>query len=334
MFKVVIIGSGSIAGTYAQALENSEFVKITAVLGVEAENTKNFAKKYNINFYTDADEMYSAEKPDAVLVCTPTFTHETIVKKAIENGVHVMCEKPFVLDADIAQQIFDNAKENNVRIMIMQVVRFGPEYVRIKQLIQRGELGEIKNVYTNRLSAHPDWCTWHRDPAKSGGGLYDLHIHDIDFLVYVFGKVKSVYAVGSQENTGCWNNVSATINFECGVSAVSEGFMNITGEWDFSTNVRVNGTKAAIEYLNKTVYNSKANKDKINNLVIYHRDSDTKIETVEQYNPYKAETEYFADCVINDKETKAVPSSDVVYVLRIVKAIEKSLQSGLVQPLE
>ncbi|MBQ7284435.1 MAG: Gfo/Idh/MocA family oxidoreductase [Oscillospiraceae bacterium] len=331
MFNIAIIGPGNIAHTYMQALENSETVKVTAVLGITEDSAKSFAEKYNINWYTDAETMYAAENPDSVLVCTPTFTHEEMVNKAIEKGVHIMCEKPFVLDAHIAQQLFDKAAANNVRIMVMQVVRFWPQYVHIKNLIDSGELGDITNVYVNRLSAHPNWCSWHKDPAKSGGGLYDLHIHDIDWLYYVFGKVKSVYAVGKQTDSGCWNNVSTILNFECGISAVAEGFMDITGDWQFSTNVRINGTKSAIEYLNKKVYNSKVDKNNINNLAIYHKNSDTEIETVAQYNPYKMQTEYFAECVLANKETLIVPNNDIVYVLKIIRAIEKSLQSGFVE---
>ncbi len=334
MFKVAIIGPGSIAGTYMEALKDSQTVKITAVLGHREESAKSFSEKYNIPYYLSADQMYNVENPDAVLICTPTFTHEDIVKTAIDKGVHIMCEKPFVLSADTAQQLFDMAEEKGVRIMVMQVVRFWPEYLRIKQLIDSKEAGIVTNVYANRLSAHPSWCSWHKDPHKSGGGLYDLHIHDVDYLYYLFGKVKSVYAVGRQTDSGCWNNVSTIINFSCGISAVAEGFMDITGEWAFSTNIRINSTKMAIEYLNKRVYNGEVTKEKIENLVIYHKDHEPEIENIPQYNPYKAETEYFAECVTENKGNDIVPSSDVVYVLKILSAIEKSLETGLVQNID
>ena len=334
MFRVVIIGPGSIAGTYMEALKGSQTVKITAVLGHREESAKAFSEKYNIPYYLSTEQMYNMENPDAVLICTPTFTHGDIVKTAIDKGVHIMCEKPFVLSAETAQQLFDMAEEKNVRIMVMQVVRFWPEYLRIKQIIESGEAGEVTNVYANRLSAHPGWCSWHKDPQKSGGGLYDLHIHDIDYMYYLFGRVKNVYAVGRQTETGCWNNVSTIMNFECGIKAVIEGFMDITGEWSFSTNIRINSTKMAIEYLNKRVYNSKATKEKVENLVIYHKDREPEIAAVPQYNPYRAQTEYFADCVTENRPTDTVPCSDVVYILKILSAIEKSLETGLVQNIE
>ena len=62
----------------------------------------------------------------------------------------------------------------------------------------------------------PNWTQWHRDPNKSGGGLFDLHLHDIDFMQYLFGRVKSVYAVGKASETGCWNFVMTTLKFENG----------------------------------------------------------------------------------------------------------------------
>ncbi|MBR2028262.1 MAG: Gfo/Idh/MocA family oxidoreductase [Oscillospiraceae bacterium] len=334
MLKVAIIGPGNIAHTYMQALADSEKVKVTAVLGRREETAKPFAEKYGISCYTDSDAMYSTEKPDAVLICTPTFTHEDIVKKAIEKQVHIMCEKPFVLDAEVAENLFALADKNNVRIMVMQVVRFWPEYVYIKQLADSGKLGNITNVYAHRLSAHPDWCSWHKDPQKSGGGLYDLHIHDIDWLCHVFGRVKSVYAVGMQTENGCWNNVSSVLDFECGVSAVAEGFMDITGSWDFCTNIRINGSSAAVEYLNKKVYNSKVDKININNLVIYHKNKDAECLAADVYNPYKLQTEYFADCVTENRKFDIVPPKDIVYVLKVLKAIEKSLQTHLVQKVD
>ena len=239
MFQIAIIGPGSICRTYMEALKTSEQVKVTAISGRDTEKGRSMAAEYGLPYYVDLEEMYRTEQLDAVLICTPTFTHEEMVRKAIANKVHIMCEKPFVLDADIAEQLFAEAKAADVRMMVMHVVRFWPEYVKMKEMIRTGALGDIKNVYLNRLSSHPTWATWHRDPEKSGGGLYDLHIHDVDYLYHVFGKVDSVYAVGKQEDSGCFNNVSTVMKFACGVSAVVEGFMDTTGAFGFTTNVRI-----------------------------------------------------------------------------------------------
>lgn len=334
MFKIAIIGPGSICGTYAEALKESKTVKLCAIAGRDTEKGRAMAAEYGVPYYVDQDEMYKKESLDAVLICTPTYTHEEMVRRAIAHRVHVMCEKPFVLDAEIAKTLIREADEAGVKLMVMHVVRFWPEYVKIKEMIDNGELGEIKNVYLNRLSSHPTWATWHKDPEKSGGGLYDLHIHDVDFLYHVFGEVESVYAVGKQEESGCFNNVSTVMKFANGVSAVVEGFMDMTGAFGFTTNVRVNGSEAAVEMLNKSVYLENGELGKTNKFVVYKKDEPAQIAAVEKYNPYARETEYFADCVRHDRKTEMVPNEDVIYVLRILEAIQTSLEEGIVVKLK
>ena len=333
MFRVAIIGPGSICRTYAEALKTSEKVKIVAIAGRDTEKGRAMAAEYQVPYYTDQEEMYSTEALDAVLICTPTFTHEEMVRRAISHKVHIMCEKPFVLNEEIAKCLIAEAENAGLKLMVMHVVRFWPEYVAVKNMIRNGELGEIKNVYLNRLSSHPTWATWHRDPKKSGGGLYDLHIHDIDYLYDVFGNVESVYAVGKQEDSGCFNNVSTILKFESGTSAVVEGFMDITGSFGFTTNVRVNGSEASIEMLSKNVYLADGSIGRANKLVSYGKDSSPLIIETDRYNPYAEETEYFAECVRNNTEITRVSNDGVVQVLKILKAIQDSLEQGTIVSL-
>ena len=86
------------------------------------------------------------------------------------------------------------AEEAGVQFAVGQAVRFWPEYVKAKELYDSGALGTVKYARASRLSVHPAWSEWYRRPENSGGGLFDLHLHDIDYLCYIFGKVKQVYA--------------------------------------------------------------------------------------------------------------------------------------------
>jgi len=92
MFRIAIIGPGSICRTYMEALKRSEKVKVAAISGRDTEKGRAMAAEYSVPYYVDQDEMYQAEHLDAVLICTPTFTHEEMVRRAISHGVHVMCE--------------------------------------------------------------------------------------------------------------------------------------------------------------------------------------------------------------------------------------------------
>lgn len=318
-FRVAIIGPGSIGKTYAVALKNSESIVLAAVAGRDTEIGRQMADDLQVPYYTDQDEMYEAESLDGVIICTPTFTHEEITRRAFAHQVHVMCEKPFTLHGETAKELLSQADSLGLRLMVMHVVRFWPEYAALSEMIREGVFGSVKNVYLSRLSTHPAWAQWHRDPEKSGGGLFDLHIHDIDYLYSVLGDVESVYAVGPQEASGCWNNISTMLRFSCGVSAIVEGFMDITGPYPFTTMARINGTKAAAEYSNQT-----------GRIMLYEKDFPARTLEILGYNPYAREVEYFADCVRNQKETLLMPGKDVVSVLKILEAVRQSLMTGQV----
>ena len=261
--------------------------------------------------------MYRNEALDGVLICTPTYTHEEMVRRALARRVPVMCEKPLALDAETARRLVADAADADVPFMVMQVVRFWPEYRALARLIRSGQLGRIKNVYMSRLSSHPDWTVWHRDPEKSGGGLYDLHIHELDFLYSVFGPAETVYAIGDREENGCFNNVSTCLRFSSGVPAVAEGFMDMIGDFPFSASFRVNGERASV------VYESRDGA-----MTLYKADKPGEELEIPRYDPYREETEYFADCVRSKKETALIPGTDVISVLELLDAVKESLVSG------
>ena len=75
-------------------------------------------------------------------------------------------------------------------------------------MLERGDLGKPIMTHANRLGSMPAWTSWYARPALSGGAMLDLHIHDLDWLYYLFGKPKSVYAIGQQSATGSWQQVS------------------------------------------------------------------------------------------------------------------------------
>lgn len=222
-FRIGIIGPGSICVTYGNALKASDTVSLACICGRDTEKGRKTAERFQVPYYTDQEQMYRNEALDGVLICTPTYTHEEMVRRALARRVPVMCEKPLALDAETARRLVAEAADADVPFMVMQVVRFWPEYRALARLIRSGQLGRIKNVYMSRLSSHPDWTVWHRDPEKSGGGLYDLHIHELDFLYSVFGPAETVYAIGDREENGCFNNVSTCLRFSSGVPAVGRG---------------------------------------------------------------------------------------------------------------
>ena len=154
-FRIGIIGPGSICVTYGNALKASDTVSLACICGRDTEKGRKTAERFQVPYYTDQEQMYRNEALDGVLICTPTYTHEEMVRRALARRVPVMCEKPLALDAETARRLVAEAADADVPFMVMQVVRFWPEYRALARLIRSGQLGRIKNVYMSRLSSHP-----------------------------------------------------------------------------------------------------------------------------------------------------------------------------------
>nr|WP_312576069.1 Gfo/Idh/MocA family oxidoreductase [Sedimentibacter sp.] len=328
--NVLIAGTGAMCTAHAKAIKNSKILNLCGLVGRNPEKTKKVADDFSVNDYTDLEEVLFKEDVDIVDICLPTYLHEYAVSMAIKYKKHIMCEKPFTLSFETAERLSDEAENAGIKMMVLQVVRFWPEYVSIKNMIDEKVIGKIQNVYMNRLSTYPKRSNWFRDPSKSGGGLYDLNIHDLDYLYYLFGEVKSIYAIGIKSNIGCYDAITANIIFKRGITATVECNMDIKGEYPFTTCVRVIGNLGALEYNSTSRYDDNSDNIRYNELILYKEDKKPEKIEVSQYNPYQRQLEYFAECVIQDKNPQIIKMSDVVYVLRMIKAIEKSLANNSV----
>ncbi len=153
--------------------------------------------------YNDAEEMFKNEKLDFVITALPTYIHEKIAVMAMEYGINVFSEKPMAINHEQAQNMIDKAKENNVKLMIGQCLRFFPSYVMLKDIIDSKKYGNVVRAEFTRLSQTPDWSwqNWMLDESKSGCVILDLHVHDVDFIHWAFGMPKAVTSVATNGKT-------------------------------------------------------------------------------------------------------------------------------------
>lgn len=327
MLKAAIIGSGFIGDTHANAYQNIDGVKLVAIADLNEEAGKKAAEKYNAAFYKNAEEMLKNEEIDIVDVCLPTFLHEEFVLLAAKHKKHVLCEKPFALSLESARRMIDATSQAGVKFMIAQVIRFWPEYVLIKDYFQKGKIGDLKMVYCSRLAQHPNWTTWHKDPAKSGGALYDMHLHDIDYMHYLFGEVESVFATGAISETGCWNHVMSTLRFKNGQFATVEGAMDMTDNYPFTMFFRAVGSEGTLDYRFIAGFNLENVGGAVRNTVYYQNNKQPKEIKVEIYDAYQKEIEYFIACVLNDKPIEVISPEESFKVLKVIQAIQVSLET-------
>jgi len=197
MLKVGIIGAGGIGSAHANCYKDID-AKVVAIADIMPERAKRLADQFKADFYDNGDEIIRRKDVDVIDICVPTYLHSEFVIKAASAKKHVLCEKPMALTYEEGLRMIDAADKNGVKFMIAHVLRFFPEYIKAREVINSGSIGLPKMVRTYRGGPNPaivrEWYGYH---GKSGGSIQDSLIHDIDFLAWSFGQVKEVYAKGN-----------------------------------------------------------------------------------------------------------------------------------------
>ena len=287
MIKVCIIGCGMIANNahIPAYLENKEDFSVVAVCDFNVETAKNTAEKFGIkNYYSSAEEMLKKHTPNLVSVCTPNLLHKEFVVLALKNDANVLCEKPLATTYSDAKYLFDIAKKQNKILMACQSLRFLPERLAAKKLIDDGEVGEIYYAEFSRIRKRgiPTWGKFHIKSANGGGALLDIGVHAVDSAIWLMGNPtpKNVTAVmkkvhadefcdtkssgalkGGVENGGFNPDEMDVESFASGLVCFKNGAsLNFKVSWAANlkeeNNIIVSGTKCGIDIENKEIHSA------------------------------------------------------------------------------
>lgn len=192
MLKIGIVGLGGMGTVHYSNYQHIDGVKVVAVTDPNLSEAK--ANELGIKVYDDIATMIQSEALDVVDVCTPTFLHKSAVMEALHQKVHVICEKPLALSKADAQEMIDLAKAQGVKLFVGQVLQYARETLVLKEIIESNKYGKVLDAQFLRLSAMPRWIKngWLFDKDKSGLLPFDLHIHDLDLIISLFGAPKDV----------------------------------------------------------------------------------------------------------------------------------------------
>ena len=331
MIKVGIWGCGGISSFHRRAYDELEKsgldVKLVALCDI---NKENFNKEMRINIssgnevplpvinncYTDIDDMLKNEELDLVDICLPTFLHKEASIKILEKGINVLVEKPMAVSGADCDEMLSATKKSKGKLMVGQCVRFMKHYNFLKDIVENKKYGRLVSAEFSRLSRYPDWRIGKSDAKKDGGVIFDMHIHDVDFVQYLLGVPKEIFAV-SANNRSDYDTVSTLFRYD-------EGFVHIKADWglsqsfEFSTPYRVNFEKAAIEFNGK------------NKILLYKDNECTEIDDVEITQSYiKEEIAYFLDIIKNNKENKFNPPEESAISVKLAEKIFERCKSNL-----
>lgn len=329
--KFVLIGCGLIARSHADAIGRIADAELIAVCDNRPEPAEEMAREYQCRAYTDAECMLDEMKPDAAIICVPTFVHETYVAMCAKRKINVLCEKPLERHPDTCRKLIEEAKEAGIIFMTAQVVRFWAGYVDIKKMFESGELGEIYMMHLRRVSSRAgQYGQWLFNPELGGGALGDMLVHDVDFLRYAAGPFQSVYSNAKKDETGCYNNVMANIIHKNGIHAVAEvSFTQQTG-YPFSFSVNIVGSKATVEYsysAGATIADRSGSKCEMK---IWRKDVGLETYKVQEYDAYQKQLEYYIDCLKEGRQPEIITPEQSYDVICMIEAVKESADKGQV----
>ncbi|MBR5287881.1 MAG: Gfo/Idh/MocA family oxidoreductase [Clostridia bacterium] len=323
--KAAILGAGFIAEFHAQGYLHAQGVELCAVCDTDEGKARALAARYGCAWYTDAGTLLERERPELVSVCLPTYLHREYTVMALACGAHVLCEKPLALTLDDCEAIAVAAKQAQRIVMTGQVLRWWPEYTRIAAQIRR--LGAPLYVRAQRLqhASRPD--AWHLKRELGGGALFDLFVHDMDFLLGLFGTDAEVVSVsGSRGGGGSWRRVSAALRFKNGTSAFVEASNQMPSGYPFTAALHVQYPDAAIDYRFRTAVNIGLEASAETEFLLYDGGgvSALPLDGDAQARAFRDEIDAFVRSVRDG--VPALPLEESIAVMRVICQIEKRLE--------
>jgi len=263
--------------------------------------------------YRTLEEALADPEIDAVDLCLPTDMHESAAIAALAAGKHVLVEKPMALSVASCQRMIGAAERAGKILMVAQVLRFFPAYRALEHAVDRGELGSIRSAAFRRRCAQPGWSEWITDKSRSGGGAFDLLIHDVDMSLRLFGAPRAISATGYEDAAKGVDVIGARLFYHGFAAEISGGWMG-AGKFPFAMEFTVLGDNGVLEF------NSESRP-----LKRYGAGEEVALEPVDGY---AAEIAYFAECCASGAQpalcTPASSAESVRLALAMFEARSKN----------
>jgi predicted dehydrogenase len=274
--------------------------------GVEA--TKSFA-----DLLTDPDI-------DVIDVCAPTKAHVALSVAALRAGKHVVCEKPLARTPRAAREIAVAAKTAKGFFMPAMCMRFWPEWAWLETAIQEQRFGKVLSASFRRVAEPPAWGQKNfLQGAESGGALFDLHIHDTDFVQFCFGRPRRVHSRGYEKVSGAIDHLVTQYEVESGAVVHAEGSWAMAKGFGFSMTYCVNFEGATVDY------DLARASDKLR---LVEEGKPPVLVRCEGPDAYVGELTHFIESIRAGRPPSVVTVDDGVSAVEICAAEERSVLTG------
>jgi len=324
--RIGVIGAGRIGQLHMNNIR--QYVPnatVVALVDIAFEHAKAIGEKLGISdVYQDSTPIFADSDIDAVLICSSTDTHASLIEEAARAGKHIFCEKPIALNLAAIDQALDVVAEAGVSLQIGFNRRFDPNFAEAKRLVDKGAVGAVHIVRITSRDPEPPSPGY---VATSGGMFLDMSIHDFDMARFIVGaEIEEVYAIGSVlidpaiGEAGDIDTAVVTLRFANGTLGVIDNSRQAV--YGYDQRLEVFGEKGQISVGNPkphTAVQSLAQGDSAPPLLHFF---------LERYSDsFIAETQAFVNAIQNGMEPP-VTGVDGKAPVQIALAAQRSLDEG------
>lgn len=254
--RIGIVGVGNMGSSHASYLYEKKVpnAELAAICDINPDRLKwakeNFGE--DVRLFENADAMFSSGAVDGIIIATPHYDHPSLAIKALENNLHVLVEKPAGVYTKQVREMNEAAKKSNKVFGIMYNQRTNPLYQKMRDLVQSGELGEIKRtnwIITDwyRSQSYYDSGGWRATWAGEGGGvLLNQCPHNLDLWQWICGmpeKVRAFISYGRYHDIEVDDDVTAYVKYPNGATGV---FITSTGEAPGTNRFEIMGDRGKL----------------------------------------------------------------------------------------
>jgi len=321
-------------GAHIQGILGTENAELVAVCDNVEEVAKSVSEEFGVPYYLDYNEMFKRDDIDAITIATPDQIHREIAVAAMEAGKDVMCEKPLALSVEDCKLMVEAAKRTGRRLVSGQICRKAPSFIMAKELIDRGDIGEIffiESEYAHDYSKKLTWSPWRFDPKSPRHPLTGGGCHAVDLMRWIAGDPTEVFAFANKKmldfcpTDDCIIGVMKFPNNVIGKIFTSIGckrrYTMRTAIYGSKGTIIVDNTSADLSLFKAENEGSDMFNDNIENMSV-----ECKIPVRAVKHNIHDEIKEFVDCILNDKtpEVDGVEGGKTVAVCcALVESAEK-----------
>lgn len=335
MVNVAVVGLGFMGVTHLKAYAQLKGVRVAALcdaarLPVNGDfstisgNIPGWeAPKIDlagVKLTKDLAEVLADPSIDLVDLCVPTPAHLKLATLALQSGKHVVCEKPLARTSAQAREIAAVASKSRGYFMPAMCMRFWPGWSWLKEAVDQGTYGRVQAARFRRVGEPPAWGREaYFDGAKSGGALLDLHIHDTDFVQFLFGRPRAVYSQGFTHYSGQIDHVVTQYTVAGGATVSAEGSWMMGEGFGFHMAYTVVFERATADF--DLSRGEKA-------LMLYLPGQGARAVPPEPGDGYVGELGYMVDCIAQGRPPARVTAQDGLSAVEICEAEDESIRLG------